>query len=404
MRRGRREVGKPNVKPERPWFSSGPTAKRPGWSAAAIPTDLLGRGIRAPEVVARFSQGLALTRQVLEVPDDFELVYVPGSDTGAVEAAMWSMLGERPVQVLAFENFGQVWATDAVAHLKLAPEVISAPWAEWPDTSRVDPAKDLVFPWNGTTSGVCAPNGDFIASDREGVVICDATSAAFCMPLPWDKLDVVTFSFQKALGGDAGLGVAALGPRAIARLDAYAPDRPVPKLLRLRGKTPSTPSGSASPSGGGEGFDRALAKGSMINTFSVWTLEDWIDALQWAQSVGGLPTLIARTRANAAALDAWVQRTGWVDYLASDPSVRSTTSVCLKITDPRVEALDDDGRRAVVTRMKALLEAEGAAFDIEGHRNAPAGLRVWCGATVETADIEALGPWLDWAFGVGVGD
>ncbi len=386
--RGLSVASKPNVKPERPWFSSGPTAKRPGWSAGAIPQDLLGRGIRAPEVVARFSEGLALTRKVLQVPDEFELVYVPGSDTGAVEAAMWSMLGERPVQVLAFENFGQVWATDAVDHLGLGPEVISAPWGEWPDTSRVDPACDLVFPWNGTTSGVCAPNGDFISDAREGIVICDATSAAFSMDLPWDKLDVVTFSFQKALGGEAGLGVAALGPRAIARLNTYAPDRPVPKLLRLRGK---------------DGFEAILAKGSMINTFSVWTLEDWIDALQWAEGVGGLPALIARTQANAAALDRWVQATPWVDYLAEDPAVRSTTSVCLKITDPAVMALDDDGRRAVVNRMKALLEAEGAAFDIEGHRNAPSGLRVWCGATVETVDIEALGPWLDWAFGVAMG-
>ncbi|HST90966.1 MAG TPA: phosphoserine aminotransferase, partial [Brevundimonas sp.] len=227
-------ANRPNVKPARPWFSSGPTAKRPGWSSQAIPHELLGRGIRAPEVVARFSYGLERTRALLEVPDDWMLVYVPGSDTGAVEAAMWSMLGERPVQVLAFENFGKVWAADAVEHLKLEPEVISAPWGEWPDTARIDPAKDLIFPWNGTTSGVCAPNGDFIASDREGVVICDATSAAFAMALPWDKLDVVTFSFQKALGGEAGLGIAALSPRAIARLARYPPPRSVPKVLRLR--------------------------------------------------------------------------------------------------------------------------------------------------------------------------
>ena len=376
-------ANRPNVKPQRPWFSSGPTAKRPGWSSQAIPQALLGRGIRAPEVVERFAQGLRLTRELLQVPADWELVYVPGSDTGAVEAAMWSMLGERPVQVLAFENFGKVWATDAVEHLKLEPEVIAAPWGEWPDTSKVDPAKDLVFPWNGTTSGVRAPNADFIAEDREGIVICDATSAAFAMPLPWSKLDVVTFSFQKALGGEAGLGVAALSPRAVGRLDRYAPPRPVPKVLRLRDSN---------------GFDRLLAAGSMLNTFSVWTLEDWIDAVEWGLAAGGLETLIARTNANAASVEAWVERTDWIDYLAVDPATRSTTSVCLKIVDPRVTAMAEDRRQALVTRMKALVEREGAAFDIEAHRNAPAGLRIWCGCTVETADIEALTPWLDWAF------
>jgi phosphoserine aminotransferase len=376
-------ANRPNRKPERPWFSSGPTATRPGWSSQALPHELLGRGIRAPEVVERFARGLRLTRELLQVPADWVLVYVPGSDTGAVEAAMWSMLGERPVQVLAFENFGKVWATDALDHLKLALEVISAPWGEWPDTSTVDPAKDLVFPWNGTTSGVCAPDGDFIADDRTGVVICDATSAAFAMPLPWSKLDVVTFSFQKALGGEAGLGVAALSPRAVGRLDRYAPPRSVPKVLRLRDA---------------DGFDWSLASGSMINTFSVWTLEDWIDGVEWGLSVGGLEGLVARTRANAAALDQWVGRTDWVDYLARDPAVRSTTSVCLQIVDPRVTAMPEEARQALVRRMKALVEAEAAAFDIESHRNAPAGLRIWCGCTVETADIEALTPWLDWAF------
>ncbi|KQY84691.1 phosphoserine transaminase [Brevundimonas sp. Root1423] len=376
-------VNRPNVKPARPWFSSGPTAKRPGWSSQAVSHELLGRGIRAPEVVERFAQGLRLTRELLQVPAEWVLVYIPGSDTAAVEAAMWSMLGERPVQVLAFENFGKVWATDAVDHLKLEPEVLTAPWGDWPDTSRVDPSKDLVFPWNGTTSGVCAPDGDFIADDREGVVICDATSAAFAMDLPWSKLDVVTFSFQKALGGEAGLGVAALSPRAVERLDRYEPPRSVPKVLRLRDAN---------------GFDRLLANGSMLNTFSVWTIEDWIDAVEWGLAAGGLEALIARTNANAAALDAWVSRTDWVEYLAEEPATRSTTSVCLKIVDGRVAAMDDDGRRALVTRMKALVEEEGAAFDIESHRNAPAGLRIWCGCTVDVADIDALTPWLDWAF------
>lgn len=376
-------ASRPNLKPARPWFSSGPTAKRPGWSSQTLPHELLGRGIRAPEVVARFAHGLKLTRELLQVPADWQVVYVPGSDTGAVEAALWSMLGERPVQVLAFENFGQVWATDIRDHLGLEPEVLTAPYGRFPDVSRVDPASDLVFPWNGTTSGVRAPGGDWIAAEREGLTICDATSAAFAMPLPWDRLDVVTFSFQKALGGEAGLGVAALSPRAVARLDRYAPPRPVPKVLRLRDAN---------------GFDRALASGSMINTFSVWTLEDWIDAVEWGLAAGGLDALVARTTANAAALDAWVRRTEWIDYLAEVPATRSTTSVCLKIVDPRVSAMDEPARQALVRRMKALVEDEGAAFDIESHRNAPAGLRIWCGCTVDTADVEALTPWLDWAF------
>lgn len=381
--------GKPNTKPERPWFSSGPTAKRPGWSSQAIPHELLGRGIRAPEVVERFAHGLRLTRDLLQVPSDWRLVYVPGSDTGAVEAALWSMLGERPVQVLAFENFGQVWATDIRDHLGLNPEVLTAPWGAFPDVSTVDPAKDLVFPWNGTTSGVRAPGGDWIASDREGLVICDATSAAFAMPLPWDRLDVVTFSFQKALGGEAGLGVAALSPKAVDRLDRYTPPRPVPKVLRLRNTG---------------GFDAALASGSMINTFSVWTIEDWIDGVEWGLALGGLPALIARTEANAAALDAWIGRTDWIDYLAVDPTTRSTTSVCLKFVDPRVLAMAEPERQALVGRIKVLVEAEHAAFDVESHRNAPAGLRIWCGCTVETADIEALTPWLDWAFETAIAD
>ncbi|MFN3352753.1 MAG: phosphoserine transaminase [Brevundimonas sp.] len=374
---------KPTLKPKRPWFSSGPTAKRPGWSLAALPDGLLGRGIRAPEVVARFATGLELTRQVLRPPEDYVLAYVPGSDTGAVEAAMWGMLGSRPVQLLAFENFGKTWAVDAKDHLKLDPEVLSAPWGRWPDTGAVDPKKDLVFPWNGTTSGVKAPNADFISEGREGLVICDATSAAFAMHLPWDRLDVTTFSFQKALGGEAGIGVAVLSPRAVARLDEVEARQPVPKLLRL--------------TDGGR-FNRALAAGTMINTFSVLTIEDWIDALEWAKGVGGLDELVRRTDANFAVLAQWVARSGWIDFLAEDPATRSTTSVCLKIVDPRVTALDDAGRQAFVWRMKGLLEDEGAAFDVESHRNAPAGLRIWCGCTVEAEDVAAATPWLDWAF------
>ncbi len=382
-------IAKPDAKPARPWFSAGPTAKRPGWSLAGLPTNLLGRGIRAPEVVERFAYGLRLTREVLSPPEDYVLLYTPGSDTGAVEAALWGMLGERPVQVVAYENFGQVWATDVRDHLKLEPEVLTAPWGELPDMSRVDPSKDVVFPWNGTTSGVRMDNADWIADDREGLTICDATSAAFAMDLPWDKLDVTTFSFQKALGGEAGIGVMVLSPRAVARLDTYRPERSIPKVLRLTDKT---------------GFDRTLADGVVINTYSILTIEDWIDALEWAKGAGGLPELIRRTDRNYAALAEWVERTEWVAMLPDRPEIRSTTSVCLKFTDARVAALDEAGQKAFVKRFKALLEDEGAVFDMEPHRYAPPGLRLWCGCTVETADVVDATPWLEWAFATAVSE
>lgn len=382
-------INKPTVKPDRPWFSSGPTAKRPGWALANLPTNLMGRGIRAPEVVERFAYGLKLTREVLSPPDDYVLLYTPGSDTGAVEAALWGMLGERPVQVVAYENFGLTWLADVKTHLGLEPEALTAPWGELPDLSQVDPAKDVVFPWNGTTSGVRVPDADWISDDREGLTLCDATSAAFAMPLPWDKLDVTTFSFQKALGGEAGIGVMVLSPRAVARLDGYRPDRPIPKVLRIADKA---------------GFDRSLADGVAMNTFSVLTIEDWIDALEWAKGAGGLDELIRRTDANYAALAEWVERTDWIAFLPDRPEIRSTTSVCLKFTDPRVAALDEAGQKAFVTRFKALLEGEGAVYDMEPHRNAPPGLRLWCGGTVETADVKAATPWLEWAFETAVGE
>ena len=378
-----RVADKPLIKPERPWFSAGPTAKRPGYAPGGLPTNLLGRGIRAPEVVERFAHGLRLTREVLEVPDDFVMLYTPGSDTGAVEAALWGMLGARGVQVIAYENFGLTWASDVRDHLKLEPEVLEAPWGELPDLSRADWSKDVVFPWNGTTSGVRVPDADWIAEDREGLAICDATSAAFAMPLPWDRLDVVTFSFQKALGGEAGIGVMVLSPRAVERLDGYRPERAIPKVLRIADKN---------------GFDRSLADGVAINTFSVLTIEDWIDALDWAKSIGGLRELIRRTDANYAALAEWVGRTEWIDFLPERPEIRSTTSVCLKFTDARVVKLDAKAQKAFVVRFKALLEGEGAVFDMEPHRNAPPGLRLWCGCTVETADVRAATPWLEWAF------
>jgi phosphoserine aminotransferase len=383
-------IQKPEVRPERPWFSSGPTAKRPGYSLAGLPSDLLGRGIRAPEVVERFAHALRMTRELLQVPADFEMLYTPGSQTGAIEAALWGMLGERPVQVVSYENFGKQWETAVRDRLKLEPEILSAGWGQLPDLSKVDPAKDLVFPWNGTTSGVRVPNADFISADREGIVICDATSAAFAMPLDWSKLDVVAFSFQKALGGEAGVGVMCLSPRAVARLDSYTPDRPLPKVLKLTGEK--------------GGFDRSLATGVVINTFSVLTIEDWIDAVEWGREAGGLPELIRRTDANFAVLAEWVGRTPWIDFLAETPETRSTTSVCLKFVDPRVAGLDEAARYAFVMRFKALLEAEGAAFDVESYRRAPAGLRLWCGATVETADVAAVLPWLEWAFETAAAD
>jgi phosphoserine aminotransferase len=380
---------KPVAKPARPWFGSGPTAKRPGYSLDGLPSGLLGRGIRAPEVVERFAHGLRLTRAVLEVPESHMMLYTPGSDTGAVEAALWGLLGERPVQVVAFENFGLTWLVDVKEHLGLEPEALTAPWGELPDLSRADWSKDVVFPWNGTTSGVRVPDSDWIADDRDGLAICDATSAAFAMPLPWDKLDVVTFSFQKALGGEAGIGVMVLSPRAVARLDRYRPERAIPKLLRITD---------------GKGFDRALADGVAINTFSILTIEDWIDALEWAERVGGLTELLRRTNANYAALEAWVEKTDWIAFLPERPEIRSTTSVCLKFTDARIAALDAKAQKAFVVRFKALLEGEAAVFDMEPHRNAPPGLRLWCGCTVETVDVIAATPWLEWAFQTAAGE
>lgn len=374
---------KPSIRPERPWFSSGPTAKRPGWSFQDLSGALVGRNIRAPAVLGRFRQGVELTREVLEVPDSHRIVLLPGSDTGAVEAAMWGMLGPRPVQVAAYENFGRLWAADLNDHLGVSAEVLDAPFGDLPDLSRVDPEADFVFVWNGTTSGVRVPNADFIRADRGGLTICDATSAAFAMPLPWDKLDVTTFSFQKALGGEAGIGVAVLSPRAVERLNSFDSKRPLPKVLRMQA---------------GGRVDDALFEGGLINTMSLLTLEDWMDALRWSRRIGGLSELIRRTDANFAVLDEWVARTPWVAFLARAPETRSTTAVCLEIVDPALRALPTDAQDAVLKRLVSLLEREDVAYDIMGHRSAPAGLRIWCGCTVETSDVEALTPWLDWAY------
>jgi len=376
---------KPSRRPERPWFSSGPTAKRPGWNTDDLRGALVGRNIRAPAVLGRFRQGVQMTREVLEVPDDHRILLIPGSDTGAMEAAMWGMLGCRPVQALAYENFGRLWATDLLQHLGVGAEVISASFGELPDLGRVDPDADLVFVWNGTTSGVRVPDGDFISADRKGITICDATSAAFCMDLPWDKLDVVTFSFQKALGGEAGAGMAILSPRAIDRLNSYTPPRPLPKVIRLQAE------GKA---------DEALFDGGLINTFSLLTLEDWMDALRWSARIGGLAELKRRTLANYEAIERWVGRTGWIEFVAEERRFRSETSVCLKIVDPAFQAALEADQFARVGRMVSALEREGVAFDINAHRSAPAGLRIWCGPTVETADVDGLTAWLDWAYAV----
>jgi len=374
---------KPAMRPARPEFSSGPCAKRPGWAPENLQNAVLGRSHRSKPGKARLKEAIDRTREVLEVPDDFLIGIVPGSDTGAVEMAMWSMLGARPVQLLAFESFGKDWVTDVVKQLKLEAEVLDAPYGELPDVRKVRPDADLVFTWNGTTSGVRVPNADFISADREGVVICDATSAAFAQALDWAKLDVVTFSWQKALGGEAAHGVLILSPRAVARLESYSPPWPMPKLFRMT-------------KGGKVTLD--LFEGATINTPSMLAVEDALDALKWAASIGGLTEMQRRADANLGVLESWVQKTGWVSFLAEDPAIRSNTSVCLKVIDPRVTSLSEDAQADFAKKLAAALEKEGVALDVGGYRDAPPGLRIWCGATVDSSDLDALTPWLDWAF------
>jgi phosphoserine aminotransferase len=335
-------------------------------------------------VKSRLKKAIDLTREVLEVPADFLIGIVPASDTGAVEMAMWSMLGARPVQVLAWESFSKDWVKDVVDQLKLPDaEAITAPFGQLPDLTKVRPDADLVFAWNGTTSGVRVPNADFISADRQGVVICDATSAAFAQDLDWSKLDVVTFSWQKVMGGEAAHGMLILSPRAVARLESYKPAWGLPKLFRM--------------TKGGK-VDTALFEGATINTPSMLCVEDYLDTLAWGQSIGGLKALQARCDANAGALSRWVEKTPWMDFLASDPATRSNTSVCLKFVDPRVARLPPEGQKDFAAKLCKMLEKEGVALDFNAYRDAPAGLRIWCGATVETSDIEALLPWLEWAF------
>ncbi|AWM78192.1 phosphoserine transaminase [Phenylobacterium parvum] len=374
---------RPAVRPARPEFSSGPCAKRPGWTPEALKDAVLGRSHRSKPGKARLQDAINRTRRVLEVPDSHLIGIVPGSDTGAVEMALWSLLGPRKIQLLAFESFGKDWVTDVVKQLKLPAEVLEAPYGELPDLSRVDPAADLVFTWNGTTSGVRVPDAGFIAADREGLTICDATSAAFAQDLDWAKLDVVTFSWQKALGGEGAHGVLVLSPRAVARLESHTPAWPMPKLFRM------TKNGKVT-------LD--LFEGATINTPSMLCVEDVIDALAWGEAIGGLAAMRARADANLAVLAEWVGRTPWVDFLAANPATRSNTSVCLKVVDARVAALSADAQADFAKTLASLLEKEGAALDVGGYRDAPPGLRIWCGATVETDDLRALTPWLDWAF------
>ena len=365
---------RPTVRPARPHFSSGPCAKPPGWSPDQIDTRILGRSHRSALGKERLKLCIDLMRECLELPETHRIGIVPGSDTGAFEMAMWTMLGARAVTTLAWESFGEGWVTDAVKQLKLDPTVIRADYGQLPDLGQVDWSNDVLFTWNGTTSGVRVPDGDWIADDREGLSFADATSAVFAYDLPWDKIDVATFSWQKALGGEGAHGVLILGPRAVERLESFTPDRPLPKIFRL------TKSGK---------LIDGIFTGETINTPSMLAVEDAIVALEWAKSIGGLKGMIARTEANAAALNRLVEGRNWLGHLAQDPASRSKTSVCLT-----VDGADND----FIKRFAKLLEAEDAAFDIASYRDAPPGLRIWCGATVDTADIEALGPWLDWAW------
>ena len=377
----------PGIRPERPDFSSGPCAKHPGWSAETVASKAwLGRSHRAAKPKAQLKSVIDRTAAMLGVPEDYLVGIVPGSDTGAVELAMWSLLGPRPVDVLVWESFGKGWATDAVKQLNLADcRVIEADYGALPDLGTVRADADMIFTWNGTTSGARVPNADWIAAGRTGLTICDATSAAFAQDLDWAKLDVVTYSWQKVLGGEGGHGMLILSPRAVERLMTFTPDRPLPKIFRL--------------TKGGE-LITGVFRGETINTPSMLCVADYENALDWADSVGGLQGLHARADANFTALQDWVDRTDWIENLVADPFTRSNTSVCLKIVDPVIAALDATEQKAFTKQLVGLLEAEGVAYDINGYRDAPPGLRIWCGATIDTADIQALGPWLEWAFAV----
>ncbi len=375
---------KPAVKSQNPCFSSGPCAKRPGWSLAALKDAALGRSHRATIGRAKLQEVIERSRVLLGVPDDYRMAVVPGSDTGAVEMCLWSMLGVRGVDVLSWESFSKGWATDITQHLQLEDvRVFDADFGQLPDLSQVNFDRDVVFAWNGTTSGVKVPDGEWIAADRKGLTICDATSAVFAVDLPWKKLDVVTYSWQKVMGGEAAHGMLILSPRAVERLVSFTPPWPVPKLFRM--------------TRGGQ-LNEALFKGDTINTPSLLCVEDALDGLRWAESIGGLPELVRRTQANLAVLEQWEAATEWIAFLPAHRAIRSSTSICLRIADARFASLSEDAQRAKVKALVAKLENEGVAYDINGYRAAPPGLRIWGGATVETSDIEALVPWLDWGW------
>jgi len=381
---------KPDLRPANPNFSSGPCAKRPGWTVDALNDAFLGRSHRAKGGTAKLKAVIDQSKAMLGIPDDYVIGVVPASDTGAVEMVLWSLLGARGVDMLAWESFGKGWVTDVVKQLKLDNvRVLEADYGNLPDLSAVDFSRDVVFTWNGTTSGVRVPDGNWIAADREGLTICDATSAAFAMDLPWEKLDAVTYSWQKVMGGEAQHGMLVLSPRAVERLETYTPDWPLPKLFRM--------------TKGGK-LIGGIFEGATINTPSMLAVEDALDGLAWAETVGGLAGLIARTEANAAAISYWVEGSDAIDYLALRPETRSPTSVCLKITAPWFAGLDADGQAKAAKRLVQLLDEEGVAYDIGAYRDAPAGLRIWSGATVETADLEALFPWIDWALAVLAGE
>jgi len=374
----------PPVRPAVPHFSSGPCAKRPGWNPQNLSNAILGRSHRSKPGKARLKRAIDLTREVLQVPADYRIGIVPASDTGAIEMALWSLLGPQPVTMLAWESFGEGWVGDVLKELKLKhATVLRAGYGELPDLNAIDPASDIVFTWNGTTSGVRVPNADWIAADRTGLSICDATSAAFAQPLDWPKLDVVTYSWQKALGGEAAHGMLILSPRAVARLESHTPPWPMPKIFRM--------------TKGGKLIE-GIFQGETINTPSMLCLEDYLDALEWAKSIGGLKALQARADANAKVIADWVSRAKWIDFLAADPALRSNTSVCLKVVDPAVMRLAADAQAAFVKGIAGALDKEGVAYDIDAYRDAPPGLRIWCGSTVERTDVEALTLWLDWAY------
>jgi phosphoserine aminotransferase len=375
---------KPTRRPANPCFSSGPCAKRPGWTPQALSNALVGRSHRSSLGLAQCVEVIERSRALLQIPADYQVAIVPASDTGAVEMALWSLLGARGVDLLAWENFGEGWVGDVTDQLRLPDmRVLHAPYGKLPDLSQVSPDRDVVFVWNGTTSGVRVPNGDWIAADRRGLTICDATSAAFAMRLPWDKLDVVTWSWQKALGGEAAHGMIALGPRAVERLESYTPPWPLPKIFRMTAKGK---------------LMAGLFRGETINTPSMLCIEDALDSLRWADSVGGLAGCIARAEGNLALVADWVARTPWVEFLAAEPATLSCTSPCIMITDPWFRSLDPETRFTTNRRMLARLDQEGVGYDLATHRASPPGIRIWTGATVEKSDVEALLPWLDWAW------